>query len=66
MLGRLLQPYYETLKPGEQVTMSYSFLTAANLPPREFLVSHYWVFFSQVTAKNPPPPECPLKLHIES
>ena len=34
-----MQPYQDVLRPESQVSLSYPFLTALNLPPRQFLVS---------------------------
>jgi len=33
-----MQPYYDMLAPGGQVSLAYYFITAPNLPPREFQV----------------------------
>lgn len=41
-------PYYVTVSPGESVSLSYSFMTASNLPPREFLVA-LTVFYNTQT-----------------
>lgn len=32
-------PYYDILAPGQQVSLAYQFITALNLPPREFQVA---------------------------
>lgn len=33
-----MQPYYDVLAPGGQVSLAYYFITAFNLPPRDFQV----------------------------